>query len=115
MQIGAFVGDFIFTFLKSSKSLAKTSSQSLQELKDDLQKLVQSAEKDNVTEPKLRENAYRILIPFLATHSRTDMTDCTNAVEFFEVKMSEHGPHFADQRRRMTERRRQTFGNRAVA
>lgn len=111
MQIGAFVGDFIFTFIKAPKSSseARTTEPNLREIKDELTGLVHRAEKRDMTEPLLRENAYRILIPFLAGHSQTDLTSCREAVNFFETKMSERKLHFSDLRKRITESRRRTY------
>ncbi len=111
MQIGAFVGDFIFTFIKAPKTSARAqiTGPNLQEVKNELTELVQSTEIGETTEPQLREAAYGILIPFLASHSQTDLAACREAVDFFETKMKEHEPYFRDLRRHITEERKQTF------
>jgi len=111
MQIGAFVGDFIFTFIKAPKfsSGLRTIEPNLQKVKSELTGLIELAEKGDMTEPLLRENAYRILIPFLATQSQIDIRGCREAVDFFETKMREHELYFKNLRRKITEKRRRAF------
>lgn len=113
MQIGAFVGDFIFTFIKDpTSSLARrTSKYDLPKLRQDLTEMIEDAERNGTTESKLRENAYGTLIPFLATHSQGDMRACREAVDFFETTMSEREVYFRNLRRTITERRRRAFLN----
>jgi hypothetical protein len=60
-------------------------------------------------EPKLRENAYRILIPFLATYARTERRKCEEAVDFFETQMSGFNPQFRELRKIITVERRRNF------
>jgi hypothetical protein len=114
MQIGSFVGDFVFTFMKDQKSspALQTAEYELDKLREGLIKLIDKAEKDKITEPDLREKAYRIMIPFLAGHADTDMRVCKQAVDFFETKMRERELHFQELRRAITEKRKQTFRNR---
>jgi len=111
LQIGAFVGDFIFTFMKDPRSTSapRTTEYELGKLEKDLTRLIANAEKNEITEPRLRENAYRILIPFLAKHAHIDMGVCKQLVDSFETKMSEHELHFKELRRSITEERRRIF------
>jgi len=111
MQIGAFVGDFIFTFTKDprSSSAPRTAKGELGKVEGNLIGLIYKAEKNGITEPELREEAYRVLIPFLAKHSRSDMGLCWQLVDFFETKMNKHELHFKDLRRAITEQRRRIF------
>ena len=111
MQIGAFVGDFIFTFTKDPtlSSAPRTAERDFSELEEDLTGLIDRAEKKGITEPELRERAYRVLIPFLAKHARVDMGACRQLVEFFETKMSRHELRFRELRRSITEERRRIF------
>ncbi len=113
MQIGAFVGDFIFTFQKGKRSgiRSSTTGRDLKKIQQELTAVTSKASGGQITEPELRENAYRILIPFLAKHAQVDKRACEEAVKFFEAKMSEHEPYFKQLRRTMTETRRRTYLN----
>jgi hypothetical protein len=71
--------------------------------------LIDKAETKGVTEPELREDAYRVLIPFLAKHARKNVGVCKQLADFFETKMSEHELHFKEQRMATTEERRRIF------
>jgi DNA modification methylase/DNA-directed RNA polymerase subunit RPC12/RpoP len=111
MQIGAFVGDFIFTFVKE-KTPQQKSIQAVGKLRDlegSLSDLIAETAKGGLTEPQLRERAYRILIPFLGKYARTDISTCREAVSFFEGKMREHETYFRSTRERITTTRRQRF------
>ncbi len=111
MQIGAFVGDFIFTFVKENtpQFAPVRAMEEMTDLKEDLTSLLAEAVKGEVNEPQLRERAYRILIPFIARHAKLDMPLCREAVDFFEAEMSQREDYFKDLRRRMTEKRRRAF------
>jgi adenine-specific DNA methylase len=111
MQIGAFVGDFIFTFQKGPRSLSKSSAvdSDLLRAEEQLLTTIKEASKSGMIEPKLRENAYRILIPFLATHARTNTLKCEEAADFFETKMSGFESQFRELRKTITEERRRNF------
>ncbi len=111
MQIGAFVGDFIFTFQKEHRSRRKSDAAvfSLTRLKRELATMIGKASKGQISEPELRESAYRILIPFLATHAQMDMDSCKEAVDFFESGMSERELEFRKLRKTITQERRHTF------
>jgi hypothetical protein len=113
MQIGAFVGDFIFTFRKEPEVRRKTRTGEigLIELEKDLAAEIEKTSVGRITEPQLREHAYRILIPFLAKHASTDTYACTKAVSFFKTSMSEREPDFKDMRKSIIEQRRRSFGN----
>ena len=112
MQIGAFVGDFIFTFVKEEPRHLPVSEQSLHELKETLAASVAGAMVGEITEPQLREQAYRSLIPFLATNARVDPVACKEAISFFEAKMREREQHFGQLRKRIVAKRRRKFSRR---
>jgi 16S rRNA G966 N2-methylase RsmD len=111
MQIGAFVGDFIFTFTKQEKPRleAAATTRDLAILKQELSELVSYTLGNEQTEPQLREKAYRMLIPFLAKHATSNVDLCKEAVNFFEGRISKHDHYFRDLRKRITERRRKSY------
>src|SRR5208337_2087911 len=80
MQIGAFVGDFVFTFVKDITRHVAESTQSLVELKEILTSSVARAVAGEIIEPQLREQTYRSLIPFLAANARVDPAACKEAI-----------------------------------
>ena len=111
MQVGAFVGDFIFTFVKQQKSqpqLAEAVGE-MRTLKEELTALINRSTKGEIPEPKLRENAYSILIPFLARHTHNNIQACRETADFFEFKMRELEPYFRKLREKITEKRRKEF------
>lgn len=112
MQIGAFVGDFIFTFVKETAGHVTDSWQSLVELKETLTALLTGAVVGGITEPQLREQAYRSLIPFLASNARVDPAACKEAIDFFEAKMKEREQYFGQLRRRIVAKRKRKFSRR---
>jgi hypothetical protein len=112
MQIGAFVGDFIFTFIKESTGHVADLGQSSLELKETLAASVAGAVAGEITEPQLREQAYRSLIPFLAANARDDPETCKEAIDFFEAKMREREQYFGQLRRRIVANRKQKFSRR---
>ncbi|MFI5448271.1 MAG: DNA methyltransferase [Candidatus Bathyarchaeia archaeon] len=108
MQIGAFVGDFIFTFLKTEASASAMKTE-LPDLKRRLDELMIETSNDEATERKLRIRVYRALIPFLADHAKSDSTACQEAVNYFEAKTRERNDSFSQMRKRMIDRRRKKF------
>src|SRR5208282_6290684 len=102
MQIGAFVGDFIFTFLKT-EATASGMKIELPALKRRLDELMTETSKDEAAETKLRIRVYRALIPFLADHAKSDPTACQEAVNYFEVKIRERNDYFSQLRKQVIE------------
>ncbi len=110
MQVGAFVGDFIFTFTKSNgphRASAGTADDSA-EFKKELDDVISKGIRNRMTDSELREVAYKHLIPYVATHTSTP-NSCREAVEFFESKMHERSIHFKIRRKTIIESRRRTF------
>jgi len=64
---------------------------------------------ERITEPELREKAYKTLIPFLGLHARSNLQACKEAVDYFELKMRKLEPHFKELRKEIIEERRQTY------
>lgn len=114
MQIGAFVGDFIFTFVKDGivRPNASDSKYDLAQLRKSLSKLIADSVSRGVTEPRLREEAYRLLIPFLAENAKTNTSECREARDFFEKEMRDHEQEFRQIRKTMTVKRRRRFRRR---
>ncbi len=112
MQIGAFVGDFVFTFFKEGTGYVADSTQSLVELKETLASSVAGAVAGEITEPQLRERTYRSLIPFLAANARFDPAACEEAIDFFEAQMKEREQYFGQLRRRIVAKRKRKFSRR---
>ena len=112
MQIGAFTGDFVFTFVKDIIGHAADSRRSLVELKETLAASVADVVAGQIAEPQLREQAYRSLIPFLAANARVDPVACKEAIDFFEAKMKEREQYFGQLRRRMVAKRKRKFSRR---
>jgi hypothetical protein len=99
MQIGAFVGDFIFTFRKSAPSArgVDQSGVELRALKLRLSNVINESMRSGLTEPQLREKAYAQLIPFLSQFSWNE-SECTAAVDFFESRIRQVEEYFKDKR-----------------
>ena len=112
MQIGAFVGDFIFTFVKEKTRHVADSGRSLVGLKETLAASVAGAVAGEITEPQLREQAYRSLIPFLAANACVDPVACKEAIDFFEAKMKEREQYFGQLRKRIAAKRKRKFSRR---
>ena len=114
MQIGAFVGDFIFSFFKSKQdeSSAATVETDPSKLKSELTDLISETVKGGMAEPELRERAYRKLIPFLASNARENTSACREAVDFFESEMRGNIQYFAALRRSTTVARRRAYAKR---
>jgi 16S rRNA G966 N2-methylase RsmD len=113
MQIGAFVGDFIFAFKKGgARSSLVFKESELRRIESDISQLVQENIQSNRPEPDLRERAYSLLIPFLANYAVTNPSECAYAAEFFERKIIENDGYFKGTREKLTDERRRTFGSR---
>jgi hypothetical protein len=114
MQIGAFVGDFVFTFFKPklSESSASRVENAPSKLRSDLTDLIDETVKGGMTESELREKAYRKLIPFLASNARNNASACREAVDFFESEMRNNEKYFAALRHNTTDERRRAYSNR---
>jgi len=111
MQVGAFVGDFIFTFYKPTNPVTDTPSldRELKNFKDEIDALIKNHVGERITEPELREKTYRTLIPFLALHARTNLQVCREAVNYFESQIKMLEPHFKKLRKEIIEERRRIF------
>jgi SAM-dependent methyltransferase len=110
MQIGAFVGDFIFTFVKQKLPVETLQSQhDFEKLKKDIKNLMNHHVEKGITEPQVREKAYRTLIPFLARYSVTDIDTCRAAVDIFEIEMRRHEGHFKTLRKKITDQRKKSY------
>jgi hypothetical protein len=114
MQIGALVGDFIFTFRKDTlQPKADFNEAECERIETEISQLVDECVKNRRPEPNLREQAYGILIPFLAKYAATNSVECKNVAEFFERKIRENDSYFKSTRRKLIEKRRQTFRRRS--
>jgi len=111
MQVGAFTGDFIFNFKKEPQLTLDESpiEIELKNFKEQIDNLINNHLSERITEPELRERAYRILIPFLALYSRSAIAACREAVNYFESQMKRLEPHFKKLRRQIIEERRKVF------
>jgi 16S rRNA G966 N2-methylase RsmD len=113
MQIGAFVGDFIFAFKKKTKAQPSNlnPAHELCKARQNVSSLIREALRGGMTEVGVREKAYQVLIPLVAKYAHSDRSVCEEAVDFFENKMMECEPYFRELRRTITEERRQAFRN----
>ena len=110
MQIGAFVGDFVFTFMKNGRETAvKPIREELAKVNEYVKNLVNEEVSGGIAEPKVREEAYGMLIPFLAKYASSDIEVCRSAVEYFESEMRRQDEHFKNVRVSMTSERRRAF------
>jgi len=109
--VGAFVGDFIFTFHKPLNPTANVTSASaeLKDFKQYVDDLIKNHVSEKITEPELREKAYRALIPFLARHAQKNIHECREAVKYFEMQMRKLDPHFRELRKKIIEERRRIY------
>ena len=110
MQVGAFVGDFIFTFTKGDgphRASADTMDDSVG-FKKKLNSIISEGIRNGMTDSELREASYKQLIPYIATHTSAPES-CRQAVEFFESEMEECSTHFKIRRKSIIESRRRTF------
>jgi len=108
MQIGAFVGDFIFTFVKSTAAIADSKTE-LPDVKRRLDELIEECTGDESAETNLRILAYRTLIPFLARNAKLHPTDCEDVVNYFETKIRERDDYFCKLRKHIIEKRKRKF------
>ena len=83
--------------------------QELREFKQHIDRLTDSHASERITEPEIREKAYKILIPFLSSHARANVQACREAVNYFESKMKLLEPHFKKLRNQIIEERRKIF------
>jgi SAM-dependent methyltransferase len=110
MQIGAFVGDFVFTFVKTKQeTTGKPAREELSRINEYVESLVNEEVNGGIAEPQVREKAYRTLIPFLAKYSTSDIDACRAAVGFFEGEMKRQDEHFKNVRTKITSERKKTF------
>ena len=110
MQIGAFVGDFVFTFMKTKHDpIVVPAREELTRLNQYVENLVNEEVIGGIAEPQVREKAYRALIPFLAKYAGSDLDSCRSAVEFFEGEMRRQDEHFKSVRAKITSERRRAF------
>jgi excinuclease UvrABC helicase subunit UvrB len=111
MQVGAFVGDFIFTFTKPiniQRNEISTGVVALTVFEHEINDLI-TKNVNSMTESQLREKTYKFLIPFIANHSVTSPEACRSAAELFEKKMRERSAHFKRIRDTIIKSRRRTF------
>ena len=110
MQIGAFVGDFVFTFVKAKEEPRITLvSDELGRINHYVENLVNEEVGGGIAEPQVREKAYRVLIPFLAKYACSDIEACRSAVAFFEGQMKRQDEHFKRVRAKITSERRRSY------
>jgi hypothetical protein len=111
MQVGAFVGDFIFTFVKEngSKVDATIVPKELSEYKSQVSDLINKGINRSLTEPEIREKAYFALIPFVSKYAIVALPSCNEAVDFFEQEMAQYDAHFKKLRQETIEKRRRVY------
>ncbi len=111
MQVGAFVGDFILTFIKgkTARKVVSDPTVELDIIKGSVSRLVSEVIEGGVTEPGLREKAYRMLIPFLARNANANLGSCRKAVDFFEQQIGKHESYFRSLTKEMVAIRRRRF------
>jgi putative DNA methylase len=115
MQIGAFVGDYTFTFYKDGARMDRfiSSLNGLEDLKAEIDKLISNHLDKQITEPILREKSYGIIIPFIAKNAYDDSA-CRTIVKYFELKMKALDKYFKEQRKQIIEKRRNQFLNNVI-
>jgi SAM-dependent methyltransferase len=113
MQIGAFVGDFIFTFTKgSSQPKSSFDEAELVRIKGGLSQLVDEGVKRGQPEPNLREQAYSLLIPFIAKYATVNAQQCMEAADFFEERIRKNDSDLKRTREELVSKRKRKFGSR---
>ncbi len=114
MQIGAFVGDFVFRFKRrtTKRIVPVDEAQDLENLKVAISQIVDLSAKNGRPEPTIREKAYALLIPFLAKHALTRESSCRDAANFFESKVKTYESYFKNTRKKLTETRKRVFTKR---
>jgi putative DNA methylase len=111
MQVGAFVGDFIFEFTKPESprgTQVDTYIEDLESFKQELAQVISKGLRNKMTDAELRETAYKHLIPYIATHTSVPH-ECIQATEFLESRMTECSTYFSSRRTSIIETRRRTF------
>lgn len=109
MQIGAFVGDFVFTFVKVRQDTQRVPArEELSRINKYVESLVNEEVGGGIAEPQVREKAYRAIIPFLARYA-SDMDACKSAVDFFEGEMRRQDDHFKSVRTKIASERKRRF------
>jgi SAM-dependent methyltransferase len=112
MQIGAFVGDFIFTFKKNiARPEPRFDEAEWHRIQTEISRLVDETVASGRPEPNLREQAYALLIPFLAKYAVTSASQCRSASDFFEQKIRENDDYLKRTRTELIEKRKRTFGS----
>jgi 16S rRNA G966 N2-methylase RsmD len=110
MQIGAFVGDFIFAFkkepLRVKPILDETDGKTLCER---VAHFVDEGLRINRPEPNIREQTYRELIPFLAKYASVYPARCKETADFLEQKIKENDQYLKRTRQRLIENRRRLY------
>lgn len=110
MQIGSFVGDFIFTFLKSHNGTSNTRTRiDLPDLKRELDESMAKRSTDEAGETKLRIRTYRALIPFLAANAKSNSSQCQEALNYYQVKIRDRDRQFSHLRPKLIEKRKRKF------
>jgi SAM-dependent methyltransferase len=110
MQIGAFVGDFVFTFVKTKQeTTGKPALEELSRINQYIKRLVNEEVNGGIAEPQVREKAYRALVPFLAKYATSDIDACRSAVSLFEGEMRRQDEHFKNVRTKITSDRKHAF------
>ena len=111
MQIGAFVGDFVFTFVKTKRvpTDMPSAQDELKRLNRYVESLVNEEVHGGIAEPQVREKAYKALIPFLTKYSAIDIDSCKAAVSLFEGEMRRQDDHFKTIRTKITSERKRAF------
>jgi 16S rRNA G966 N2-methylase RsmD len=109
--VGAFIGDFIFTFCKPSSPTENITptERELENFKEHIDSLINNYMTKRIIEPELREKAYKVLIPFLSSTARANLSESRKAVEYFESRMKSLEPHFRKLRKQIVEKRRKVF------
>jgi hypothetical protein len=113
MQIGAFVGDFIFTFRKDSTQPKLSFDEAeWRRIQAEVSQLVDEGVGRKRPEPNIREHAYGLLIPFLSKYAVTNPAECRAATDFFERKIKENDSYLKSSREELIKKRKRTFGSR---
>ena len=112
MQVGAFVGDFLFTFKKQEAGRQVINTLNREELsgfENRLDRLISKSVTGGMTEAQLRERAYRLLIPFIIRYSLTSPAICADAANLFEKKIKKHASQLRRVRESIVESRINAF------
>ena len=113
MQIGAFVGDFIFTFRKGTpQPKLSFDDTEWRRTQAEISQLVNEGVRSGRPEPNLREQAYKLLIPLLAKYASTNAAKCRSVADFFERQIRKNDSYLKHTREEIVEKRKRTFGSR---